>query len=408
MKCKLALIGDVHLRRTQYGNPDRQRQITNSLLSIIDTAWHHDCDAILCAGDLLDSNTPGVEIVANIIPTIDAKLRKYNMPMYTIKGNHDNSNPSWYGILRNGRLADHKDEEKPNLNATTGIIPINRTVQGLSPSELTLIGFDYTHPGYMKEYCELKDVFELTDIVMFHDELLDITKYPTETAVSSSDFPLQDTRTKLVLIGHTHIQAVIKQQYENDSLGINERVFISPGSVDYISSSEMDEPKQLIIVTFEDGKLRDIEYVAYDHTIARGCGIYKEEDVDKIIQKLQKFDKEVVKRNGMLIYVAYDSRLKNSIAELKRRIVAIDDDYARVITVVPKAIITDTQELDLSNARNIKEGPVEFFTKNSNKFFSAPKESDFLSLCVAILDPKSDAKAALDTYIETKTSITIL
>lgn len=403
---RVALIGDVHLRRVQYGNPARRQQITNSLLSIIEKAHQHGCKAILCAGDFLDSNAPGIDVVALDIPKIDELLRKYKLPMYVTKGNHDNVETPWYGILHQYTMNKIMESDEYMY----GIHPLDDACTVIVPgTNLVVKGYDYGYPSRMKELAADPSSFNESIITMMHGELLDISSYPTDNAVEVDDFNIETTSTQLVLIGHTHIRTCIVKDCE-DAESTDLRLFVSPGSVDYISSSEVknDEGKKFYIAEFQNGILRSVDAYEYEHTFAKKVTLNTEEDIADIIKSIDYLGMSHVKKRGLILYVSYDAKLKNSIAELKRRVVEMDPEFASAVTIVPKAILTDTQELDLSTARSIKEGPVEFFAKNSNRFFTEAKEADFLNLCSIILDPKSDAKAALDTYVETKTSLTIV
>lgn len=408
-KIKIAAIADVHLMRSQYGNPERRKQIKRSLINAIEAAHNAGAEIILCAGDFLDSNTPGADVAAGDVPDIYELLVDKKMTMYCIKGNHDDIEPSWYGIL--GSVAAYTQDTDDVYGIQ--LLPDGKDV--ILPGGIILRGYDFGSRQRIKALLEEPQSFAGANIVMLHGEIKEWVGYPTENAVSVQDFH-SDTylNPAAIVVGDTHVK-------RDDVIG-NYHV-ISPGSVDYCSKSELKERKTVTILEFETKGmatpiLTEVSEAAYAHTIAMDVTLNTMEDVYRLKTKLASM-KEDILANGLLLYgTAYvkayfvldDGQLGHgpSIAELRSMLDELGILQQTTLLVQPVSSTEADNTEEQISARAIKEQPDVYFRENADKFVSGCRSAEFMTLCEKMLNSKEDSKKALDDYISDKIGKTVI
>lgn len=389
---KIAAIADVHLMRSQYGNPERRLQIKRSLVNAITAAHNAGAEIILCAGDFLDSNTPGADVAAGDVPDIYEMLVDKRMTMYCIKGNHDDIEPSWYGIL--GSVASYTQDTDDNY----GIQLLVDGKDTVLPGGIIVRGYDFGSRRRIKDLLEDEKSFAGAHIVMLHGEVKEWVGYPTENAVSVQE--LAACGPAAFVIGDTHVK-------RDDQLGTCH--IISPGSVDYCSKSELKERKTVSILEFseENGTLVGVSEVEYDHTIALDVKLESQEDFDSLKDYLA-ISQHSIKRQGLLLYGTIRANVL-SIADVRSELDALG--ILGSTTVLLQALTADDnpdEDASQFSARVIKEQPDVYFHENAEKFVSGTRTAEFMTLCEKLLNSKEDSKKALDDYISEKIGKTII
>lgn len=394
----IALLADVHLMRSQYGNPRRRRQIKRSLMQAIEAAHAFGAETILCAGDFLDSNTPGADVAANDIPDIYERLVELDMTMYCIQGNHDDIEPSWINII-----GSTVENIIPTF-AGTGIKCVADGKKFYMPNGISVLGYDFGNRERIKTLATNGDCSG-ADIVMLHGEVKEWVGFPSATAVSIAEFNFHEGMApQIVLIGDTHVHKI-------HAYGTT--YFISPGSTDYCSKTELNEPKRLSLARFrqegETWKCVGISEMEYEHTIAVEYTLNTAEDVAAMVNYLSD-NKDAIMRQGMLLYVTYNQdETATSVSAIRKHLQ--DLGIAEDVTLQAQPIATEAAssiQEKIANARTIKDQPDSFFMQNKKLFFTEERSPEFIELCGKILNSKDDSKKVLDDYISNKLDTVIL
>ncbi|WP_292461056.1 DNA repair exonuclease [Methanothermococcus sp.] len=96
-------ISDNHLGYRQYNLDERERDIYKSFNQCIDKIIEIKPDFVVHSGDLFESPEPSINAIYTAIEGFN-RLKKYNIPIYIIHGNHDlpnrNSKGSPFKILK--------------------------------------------------------------------------------------------------------------------------------------------------------------------------------------------------------------------------------------------------------------------------------------------------------------------
>ncbi len=93
-KIKFMHTADWHIRDVQYGRRFRGEDYRKAIRQIVDLAIKNNVDFIVNGGDTLHLNRPS-ETMLEFLFEIHQSLRKAGIPMYTVTGNHDASDPSF-------------------------------------------------------------------------------------------------------------------------------------------------------------------------------------------------------------------------------------------------------------------------------------------------------------------------
>lgn len=406
---KIAVLADVHLMRSQYGNPERRLQIKRSLVNAITAAHNAGAEIILCAGDFLDSNTPGADVAAGDVPDIYEMLVDKQMTMYCIKGNHDDIEPSWYGIL--GSVASYTQDTDDNY----GIQLLVDGKDTILPGGIIVRGYDFGSRRRIKDLLEDEKSFAGAHIVMLHGEVKEWVGYPTENAVSVRDLVSDDLKKPhAFIIGDTHVKR------DEDMGGCH---VISPGSVDYCSKSELNERKTITILEFEVNRmnppvLKEVLEASYDHTIAIDVTLDNKADVFSLKSQLRNMA-DSIKKNGLLLYGSMyihmdmpgKEREKHglSLADIRSMLDELGILKHTTLLIQPKDSTSDNEKKqEQISARVIKEQPDVYFRETYCRYFSDKKSGEFMTLCEKLLDSKEDSKKVLDDYISEKIGKTVI
>ena len=85
---KFAHIADTHLGYKQYGLLERENDFYYTFNKIVDKIIEERVDFVIHSGDLFETNRPSPKALVTFQNAL-LKLRKADIPMYGITGNHD-------------------------------------------------------------------------------------------------------------------------------------------------------------------------------------------------------------------------------------------------------------------------------------------------------------------------------
>ena len=388
---KIGLIADVHLCKTQYGNNNRREQIKNSLISYIRNANETGVKTILCAGDFLDSNNPGVDIVVRDIPEIDSILQELRMRMYITKGNHDNVEPSWYSIIPTAAGKEKK----------YGIFPVKDEEVFKTPEGITVRGYDYGHKERLKFLAKDPSTFmPPVDIVMFHGAVTDWIGFPSDHAVALSEFALDEDPAncpRVILIGDTHVS-----RYNMNK--VHETMFVSPGSVDVMSKTDAQNGIFGRYVAFNPNDHLDFYLgdIFYEHTLVMLPSINCIFDIDMLEKEIEK-QVDAIKKLGLILFIDYNPKLDKVAPKVYSILDKFDLwNYTNLRMKPQKQSEEEGVDKLIENARTIKESPAEFFKTHKDDFFHETMDKDLDNLCCSILNPNEDSKRALNNFVQNR------
>ena len=196
---RLAHTADNHLRLTANGSTVRGSEFLKALLSGMRKAADRGCNAIVCAGDLVNSpeNLPSV---ARQLLEVHRAAEDYGLPFLAIQGNHDFSKPSWIEVMS----SDGNDELcSPGMHLLD-----NRTayIDGLR-----VHGLPFLQPAELREVLQFSNLN--WDVLVWHGSVTEFAKFPTEGAITLSDFTA--SHQAAVLLGDIHIC----EYYQHDTAG---------------------------------------------------------------------------------------------------------------------------------------------------------------------------------------------
>lgn len=395
-RIKFGLLADSHLCRQQYGRSVRSRQIFRSLKNAITSAKEAGCKYILHAGDLLDSNTPGVEVAVNQLIELQRLLEEYEMMMFIIRGNHDSCTPSWWYTLENYACKEYGLHSAPEFFTLDGV-----RIWAKNWSSDDVVHESLVHP-----------MFEYADIAVFHSDLGSICQYPTPTRVEEEELFneekfLAGKWPSLFVFGHIHHPwCSYHTPTHGEVIGGNESMcIISPSSTDVTTRvDERRNPFHLYVAEYEaePGKKairKGIEEVPYQATEIVRMDVKDDSDVSAVMDRMKATVEQFGCEVGILFYVAYSPMIRDCVPKLQA---FIDNrDWHDCITLVAGPLIAEAEKKaeKVQSARDLKTSPAKFFSLHHEKYVPGAG-AEMLALCDALLNPAEDGKARLNEYVE--------
>lgn len=230
-KIKLGHLADSHLRHQQWGYARRSEDFFTATMKAVTILIEEKCDAILHGGDVLDASRPG-PIPINQLRLIDELLRRHNMPMYIVSGNHDYSDPSWIASLFN---------QEERIKSRSGIIDIGW--RSVDVGGLTVAGV----PGALADVIrhKLPDM-PPADVLLAHVTLAEDTPFAGERTLTTAELRY-NSRIQLMCLGDLHRTT----RRNHDGLWVT-----YPGSA-ALHTKDEDAQKYVMIHTFDNGKYAD-------------------------------------------------------------------------------------------------------------------------------------------------------
>lgn len=229
----IAHIADLHLRDTQYATAQRSADFFEAALRAVRAAKENGADCICCCGDNFDVARPSARVISQLT-RLDVELKTLGLPMFTITGNHDYSNPTWLATLFPGR-------------GETGIIPTDGVSHMFKGFQITGIPA-YNAKLYRAKAAEIELAVREADVVLYHGFVTGIVPvYVGSHDCLTVDELILSSKTKAVLLGDIHQTGTVTRQGPS-----GRGVLIGyPGSLEMCSKSESTE-KQLPLVRVDD------------------------------------------------------------------------------------------------------------------------------------------------------------
>ena len=203
---------DWHIRDTQYGRGFRGDDFRRSARQILDYAVDYKVDFIVNGGDTLDRNRPSGDML-DFLFEVDTRLKAAGIPMYTVTGNHDDSEPSFLTFPG----YDRKD-------AAGGVVCIDHQV--VEHAGVRIAGFPACPWGEVEE--KVSKMKTPPDILVWHGAVMEYMPFGCELSLER----VWETRFKAALLGDLHIHESCRGGAEE------ERILAYPGSIEMAKRNE--------------------------------------------------------------------------------------------------------------------------------------------------------------------------
>lgn len=363
---KFALTADWHLCSRHLGVSKRGSDYTAAALSAVEVAQQNSCQIILNGGDTFHDKRPTSANVAALM-LIDEELVKRGMQMYTIDGDHDASEPSWWATLLPPRH--EKDFGIIAINNRTVRLPDGTTVHGIPPCDPA------TFKGLLEAFPTPGP-----DIILWHGAIREFCGYPNPLAFSMDDIPVGKFRA--VLCGDQH------KPHQFSVRGTDGLVVGYPGATELRGRDESVFNRSIAI--FETADFSNIA-AKISHRPAYAYQIRTSDQLDEVANKLRKLPKDP----WPMVFIRYDRDVPN----VKATITAALDNPEAILRAAPAPAVNLTSMLFGSVAAAFEHKRPEDFIQ---KYF--PVSNDLRTLAVALCDPDAAHKDLLDTYVEAQQS----
>lgn len=297
----IALIGDTHLRDSQYANSGRSIDFFNAFEQAI--IGSQTADVIVVTGDIFDSSRPSPKVIGQLI-RIDHMLQKMGITMLCITGNHDRANPTWLKTL-------FPREEG------IGIVP-------LDDRSITIKGYKffgippYTANQFRNNSALIAEQCKDADVVLYHGFVTGVVQMIgglDANYLTIDDLP-SSPKTKAVLLGDIH-----KQGWVRHKSGLCDKLVIYPGSTEVCSASE-DPDKSVPIICLT----KETAYVKTTVPIKTRLFISSKVRTDEELSALVNRLREVADQNPVVV-VEFDRGLNDAVYRIHT---ALDADKALI------------------------------------------------------------------------------
>ena len=360
----IAFTADWQLRRTQYGFAWRGRDFLNAALEVIRDAAKQGVKYLFHGGDMLDLKQQPSELMDQLLE-VENELRKHDMYMPVISGNHERDKPTWTEVL--GRwLKCYAPDIEPRMQCMD-----DRTIT--LPSGLTVYGYPSCSPGELREM--IKKRKDPADILVWHGAVKEFFGFGGDDVIAIQDF--LGGQFSNVLLGDIHVQKF---------LGLPGGGVIGyPGSTELCSSSENPE-KFYTLLRFQPGQPVQLAHMRIPTRRVILASVGNEETLQQVLSR----DIAPFKDEPAIIFLNYNPAIQNV--------------YSRIQMVShPKSIIRPSPvdvEFDGNIRVEVKESelpPVEHFLPA----FISPELTSLHSLAVSLITRKGeDARAEITGYVE--------
>lgn len=204
---------DWHVLDIQYGRTFRGQDFRKAVNQVVDFAISSSVDFLVFSGDILDKNRPSGDML-DFLFYVDQRLRKAEIPMYSITGNHDASEPSFLTLPGYDR--------KPGAG---GIRCIDwETVVHKS---IRISGFPACPWAQVEE--SVRSMSEPPDILLWHGAIKEYMPWNTELTLER----VFQTPFRAALLGDIHVH--------EQTRGPEGRLLTYPGSVEIKARDETAE-----------------------------------------------------------------------------------------------------------------------------------------------------------------------
>lgn len=363
---KIAHIADVHLRDRQYSCRTRGRDFANALEEAVKTAIKNNADAIICAGDLLDTARPSAATISGELTRIDRILIDAGIPMFVISGNHDLAEFPWMRVF------------DPREDKTAGIVCADNKKKSVHKNDefVSILCLPFMSTEDMKQTLDSVRESQTTyDIITWHGAISEFVGYPNPNNLDMDYFA---GTCRLVAMGDQHIHRLLEKEYNDSTLTV-----AYPGSTELCDESE-DPIKKMYMYSWEAHELVNIESIPFETRPVQRFVLKTELDVEDAITKILP---------NSLVFVKYNRKIANVIPRLNT--VLTSDNILR------PAALPDSEKRsmrDIQKTRQLLASPREFVDKAIERLVQADQLERIRELCLDMVDNNADYRYAIDKF----------
>ena len=362
----IGVSGDTHFRDTQYARASRGKDYYDAKIRLIEKAAEAGVSVLLDTGDFFNSSRPSASVIQQAT-TLDRLLRKKDIAMLTVTGNHDWSTPTWLQVL-------FPDADPRDL----GIIPmddrrvvIDRFVyQGLRP---------HSPASYRNNEVEIKKMCDGADVVLMHATVNGIVEcgLDPERMLDLAELPYV-TGVKMIALGDLHFFGFIN--HRGCLVGY-------PGSTEMNSSSESTS-KVLPLVRLSDDEATLHEALPLRIRPFFSPTIRTEAEATALLETL----KPVADQHPVVV-----AKFSRDVSSVITRTYALLDPQRAVIRFEPLPSKEETS-VDRAKASEIEAHGIEYFL---HARFGGEDKKEELALSIDLLARGEDDAANIVTaFIE--------
>ncbi len=225
---KFAHLADAHLGYEQYHLPFRAEDFAKSFKSAVESVVEQDVDIVIISGDLFHRSNPNPKTIKQAIEILNL-LRRENIPVFAIEGNHDKTikDVSIYDLLESlgllFKLGLRKKFVKSDFlkSKTFG----NYSLVYANYDGLTIFGDTHRSSHQFKLLMEDRYLPDC-DIVVLHMSVKEVVDFEIrDDYVTLKDLP----KAKYYALGHIHIP-ILKN--------ISDSLFVYPGCPERFDARE--------------------------------------------------------------------------------------------------------------------------------------------------------------------------
>jgi hypothetical protein len=188
---------DWHIRDTQYGRRFRGDDFANAIRRAVQIAIDRKVDFIVNGGDTFHVKGPSGNMM-NLLFEVHVMLKRAGIPMYTVTGNHDNTEPSYLGFPG-------YEEKIADLPAGRGgVVCIDHQI--VDHDGVRIAGYPAIEPEeLLKIVSEFPKLAKPVDIIVWHGAIQEFVGYPMPHAALLDNLPLDAAHAWL--LGDIHLRA---------------------------------------------------------------------------------------------------------------------------------------------------------------------------------------------------------
>lgn len=239
---KILYFTDTHLQGKELSSrkDDYLSSILEKIREISEIANSERVDFVLFGGDWFSRPSPSDEVVIKLIQV----LKEFNArPIISILGNHDIE----------GRNPETYNRKSAKILEEAGVVKFLKDGEIFPPvdTEVEIHGVNYKdgvdrNPKFLKIKKRNKS---LVAIEMVHSYVL---PFKTNFETLSVEEVTGITEADIILVGHYHDGYGIRK--------IDEKIFVSPGSIARDSIKQFDRVPQVVLITIDESKV-DIKFI---------------------------------------------------------------------------------------------------------------------------------------------------
>ncbi len=268
---KFAHLADIHLGYKQFNREERYKDFFNAFEDAVNKIIDQNCDFVLIAGDLFDS-IPKPHVINDTIEIL-RKLKKENIPVFAIEGNHDKTERvispvfllSNVGLINYVGFSRYKAKGEYNKYDQIGNVYLNYGVY----EKIGIYGISYRRDKEnIKKLLSYIKPNEDYNILLLHQTVLDDNlknmMYIPDIDISYSE--LSSYCFDYIAIGHIHKRYI----FPNKKIAYSGSLeMCSMSECDYKNFDKIQENRKGFLI-YENGKLIDVETLhreSYDITL---------------------------------------------------------------------------------------------------------------------------------------------